>query len=248
MPPPDARIWVGAGMPGRDHQVQPVAQPEGDALEHGPGQVAPVVAQRQPDERAAGQRVRVRAALAGQVGQEQQAVAAGRHVRRRGDEVPELDARARAASRNQRRLPAADSITDIRCQRSGHRVAERVDPTPRLEERAVGRREHDARRAERQRHRARRRRRPTPTALAAWSPPPATTGVPARSPVAAAAAARDRAGDLRALERRRQPGGAGFGARPGPRRTSRARRGRTGACPAPSALSSACSPVSRSRR
>ena len=28
---------------------------------------------------------------------------------------------------------------------------------------------------------------PTPTALAAWSPPPATTGVPARSPVAAAA-------------------------------------------------------------
>ena len=30
---------------------------------------------------------------------------------------------------------------------------------------------------------------PTPTALADWSPPPATTGVPARSPVAAAAAA-----------------------------------------------------------
>ena len=28
---------------------------------------------------------------------------------------------------------------------------------------------------------------PTPTALAAWSPPPATTGVPARRPVAAAA-------------------------------------------------------------
>ena len=30
---------------------------------------------------------------------------------------------------------------------------------------------------------------PTPTAFAAWSPPPATTGVPARNPVAAAAAA-----------------------------------------------------------
>ncbi len=28
---------------------------------------------------------------------------------------------------------------------------------------------------------------PTPTAFAAWSPPPAMTGVPARSPVAAAA-------------------------------------------------------------
>ena len=30
---------------------------------------------------------------------------------------------------------------------------------------------------------------PTPTAFAAWSPPPAMTGVPARSPVAAAASA-----------------------------------------------------------
>ena len=29
---------------------------------------------------------------------------------------------------------------------------------------------------------------PVPTAFAAWSPPPATTGVPARRPVAAAAA------------------------------------------------------------
>ena len=39
MPPPEARICVGAGMPGCDHQVQPVPQPEGDAFQHGPRQV-----------------------------------------------------------------------------------------------------------------------------------------------------------------------------------------------------------------
>ena len=48
---------------------------------------------------------------------------------------------------------------------------------------------------------------PTPTALADWSPPPATTGVPARRPVADAACGRDGAGDLRAFVRRRHPRG-----------------------------------------
>ena len=33
---------------------------------------------------------------------------------------------------------------------------------------------------------------PLPTALAAWSPPPPTTGVPAARPVSSAARARDR--------------------------------------------------------
>ena len=47
---------------------------------------------------------------------------------------------------------------------------------------------------------------PTPTAFAAWSPPPATTGVPARRPVAADAADGDHARHLRALVRRRHPG------------------------------------------
>ena len=40
---------------------------------------------------------------------------------------------------------------------------------------------------------------PTPTAFAAWSPPPATTGVPARSPVAAAAAVDHAPGHRRPL-------------------------------------------------
>ena len=80
VPPPDARIWSGAGHPGGDHEVEAVAQPECDALEDGPRQVAAVVGEREADERAARQRVRVRAPLAGQVRQEQQPVAAGRHL------------------------------------------------------------------------------------------------------------------------------------------------------------------------
>ena len=110
---------VGRRHPGGDHQVEAVAQPERDALEHRPGQVPPVVGDGQPDERAAGERVGVRAALAGEVGQEQQAVAAGRHVAGRRDEVARTSTPGASASRNQRRLPAAESITDIMCQRPG---------------------------------------------------------------------------------------------------------------------------------
>jgi hypothetical protein len=92
------------------------------------------------------------------------------------------------ASRNQRRLPAADSITDIMCQRPGTAwqnactrpagsysgVSVVANTTPDVPSDSATRPGTTA---------------PTPTALAAWSPPPATTGVPARSPVAAAAAA-----------------------------------------------------------
>src|SRR6185295_8690516 len=89
-------------------------------------------------------------------------------------------------SRYQRRLPAADSITDIRCQRPGtawqkawtrparskigRSVAAKITPdVPSDSATEPGSTT------------------PTPTPLAAWSPPPATIGVPARSPVAAAA-------------------------------------------------------------
>ena len=41
VPPPEARIWLGDGHAGVDHQVQPVPQPERHALQHGPGEVAP---------------------------------------------------------------------------------------------------------------------------------------------------------------------------------------------------------------
>src|SRR3954471_2498206 len=92
----------------------------------------------------------------------------------------------RIVSRNQRRLPAADSITPIRCHRpgtawqnawrrpSGSTTGESVgaNTTPDVPSDSAPIPGIVA---------------PTPTALADWSPPPATTGVPARRPVAAAA-------------------------------------------------------------
>ena len=160
---------------------------------------------------------------------------------------PNVHARAPARRGTSAGCPAAESITDIRCQRPGTAWQKAWTRPCGSYERPVGRR---------------RRRRPTsratgpscpgattptPTAFAAWSPPPATTGVPARSPVAAAAAAvtapvtsgpSNVGGSHGRIDPQR-------GQRPRP--TSRGRRGRTGSCPAPSALSMACSPVSRSR-
>ena len=206
MPPPDARICDGGGMPGRDHQVEPVAQPEGDSLEHGPGQVAPIVAEGQADERAPGERIGMRAALAGEVRQEEQPVAARRRPSPAAvDEVAELDARrervaepAQAAGgreHHRHEVPAA-----------GHGVAERVDAAVRLVQTA-GRS-------------SRRRRRTCPSERAIVPGP--TRPDPDRVGRLVAAAGHDRrpgpqagrggrrrltdAGDLRTLERRRQPG------------------------------------------
>ena len=205
------------------------------------------MARGQPDERAAGQRIGVRAALAGRYGRKSRPSLPGRHVGR-----PSSTRSPNATPGRQRVAEPAQAAGRRQHHRHhvpppGHGVAERVDAAVRART-AAGR--------------SRRRRRrtsratapsspatttPTPTALAAWSPPPATTGVPARSPVAAAAAAVTVAGDLRSLERRRQPAPGRCRARRGPRATSRARPGRTGSCPAPSALSMACSPVRRRR-
>src|SRR3954468_15133428 len=90
-------------------------------------------------------------------------------------------------SRNQRIDPAAESMTDIRCHRpgtawqnawtrpsgsySGASVA--ANTTPEVPSDSAIRPGATT---------------PVPTAFAAWSPPPATTGVPARRPVASAAA------------------------------------------------------------
>ena len=150
-----------------------------------------------------------------------------------------------SVSRNQRRLPAADSITDIRCQRSGtawqnawtrpagskigRSVAAKMTPDVPSDRATVPGSTT-----------------PVPMAFAAWSPPPATIGVPGRRPVSAAAAAV------------RPPvgwgpsnvGGIQAGSIPSADRTtgdqSRAARSNR-IVPAPSALSVACSPLSRSR-
>ena len=175
--------------PGRDHQVEPVAQAERHALEDGAGQVAPVVGEGQPDERAAGERVGVRAALAGEVGQEQQArrspagTSAARADERRRTPRPGRARRGTSAGCRPPRASPTSGASDPgrRGRRRGRGRAAR---------RAVGPSWRTRRPTSRARAPSSRPRpRPTPTALAAWSPPPATTGVPARSPVAAAASA-----------------------------------------------------------
>ena len=248
MPPPDARIWAGAGMPAVDHQVEPVAQPERHALEHGPRQVPPVVADRQPDERAARQRVGVRAALAGEVGQEQQAVAARRGTSRgrRRPASPNSTPGA-SASRNQRRLPAADSITDIMCQRPGtawqnawtrpaglDAAARRVaaNTTPDVPSDSATTPGVDG---------------PDPDRVRGLVAAAGHDRRPGTQPGRGGGRRGDRARDLGPFERRRHPRAGRSAARRAPPATSRAPRGRTGSCPAPSALSIAWSPVSRSR-
>jgi hypothetical protein len=121
---------------GLDHQVQAVAQAEGDPLEHGPGHVAPVVGEGETDECAAGQRVGVRAAFAGEIGKEAEARAPGWDLGGERDQVAEVDTGrqrvtepAQASGRREHHrheVPAA-----------GNRVAEGVHPPVRLEDRAV---------------------------------------------------------------------------------------------------------------
>ena len=77
------------------------------------------MAEGQADERAAGMRIRMRAPLArsGTAGTaRRRCPPAPRRPRRRASPNPAPGA---MASRNQRRLPAAESITDMRCQRPG---------------------------------------------------------------------------------------------------------------------------------
>ena len=84
---------------------------------------------------------------------------------------------------------------------------------------------------------------PTPTPLADWSPPPATTGVPARSPVSAAAASVTRPvtsgpSNVRGSQDAGMPNASSTTGD-----QSRAARS-SSSVPAASALSIACSPVS----
>ena len=173
---------------GGDHEVEPVPESERDALDDRPGEMAPVVGEREADERAAGERVRVRAALAREVRQEQQAVAARWRARRTvatvderverhagRDRVPEPAEAARGREHHRHQVPLA-----------GDGVAERVDPALGLDDRPVRRREHDARRPERQRDPAGHDRADADRVRGLVAPP-AMTGVPGRRPVAAAA-------------------------------------------------------------
>ena len=72
-PPPDARICFTAHALLLDDR-QAVAERIGDAFHDRADHVAARVLERQADERAAGVRVGVRRAFAGEVGQEEQAL------------------------------------------------------------------------------------------------------------------------------------------------------------------------------
>ena len=99
-------------------QVERVAQPVRDALEHRAGERAAVVAQREAGERAARVRVGVRRALAGEVRQERQPLGAGLPRGRACDELAEAGA-GRGDVAQPRSEPAAESITPIACQPPG---------------------------------------------------------------------------------------------------------------------------------
>ena len=148
VPPPEARIWPGARHPGRDHQVEPVAQAEGHALEDRPGEVAPVVAER------SGRRTRRGPAGpgAGCARRSGRAGTAGRRCRpgrRRPPSTssPNVDARAparRGTSAGCRRPRASPtSGASARARRGRRRGPGRAGSTSG----AVGRGEDDARRA-----------------------------------------------------------------------------------------------------
>ena len=245
MPPPEARTWVGARHPRREHLVEAVAQAERHALQHRPRQVAAVVAHGQADERAA----RQRDPGGGSARRSGRAGTAARRCPpappRPARPAPRSPSPGASASRNQRRLPAADSITVIRCHRSGHGVAEGVDLAARVAQRRVGRGEDHARRPERQRDDARRRppRRPTRVRrlVAAARHDRRAVAQPRRR----GGLGRHRARHLGTLERRRQPA-PGRSAAPSTTSADQSRAARSNrSVPAPSALSSAYSPVSR---
>ena len=107
------------------------------------------MADRQPDECAAGEWIRVGRPLAAEVGEEQQPLTAGRDTGGRRDEVVVRDAgRDRVAQPAQapgRRQHHAHQVPP-----AGDRMAEGVEPAVRLDDRGVRRREHDPGRAERQ--------------------------------------------------------------------------------------------------
>ncbi len=145
---------MGAAIPDSHHQIEVVPQPEGDAFHHGAGHVAQVVADREPDEGAPGQWIGVRGPLSGEVGEEEQTVAPGRHLGRTRHQVLEravggqgVSQPAETAGRRQHHshhVPA-----------TGDRMAEGMDPSIRLHRRALGGGKYDPRSPEGEGHHSR---------------------------------------------------------------------------------------------
>ena len=236
-PPPETRPRSRAHAE-LAQQVERVAQPVGDALEHRAHERAAVVAQRQAGERAARVGVGVRRALAGEVGQEREplgarapsAAAAATSVVEAapGAAVSRSHGqRARGGEHHAHRVPAA---------RDG--VAERVDA------RALGRRanarqrgEDDARGARARPRAAPAGRRPRRARRRPGRPRPPRPGSPSRG----------LARDLGRLEQRAAATRGRARARRAPRRSSAGAATSSSSVPDASATSIACSPQSRRR-
>ena len=118
-PPPETRPdrRLGAELA---EQVERVAEAERDAFEDRADERTAVVAQLEPDERAARVRVGVRRALSREVRAGRQAPpSSGLPRLRLRDERARTTRRRRARSRNHSSEPAAESITPIACQVPG---------------------------------------------------------------------------------------------------------------------------------
>ena len=246
VPPPDARICAGAGIPASTIRSSPSRSPKAT-----PSRTARVRWRRSwarvsPTNapRASGSGCGLRSpdrygrnsSPSLPAGTPAAAPTRSSNALARRDRVPEPAQAARRREHHRHHVPPARD-----------RVAEGVDAALRLEERAVGGREHHAGRPQRQRHPPRHDR-PDPDRVRRLV---AATGhhraCPARSPVASAAAA------VTTPVTSGPSNVAGSQARVDPQRLehdlgdqSRAARSNS-SVPAPSALSRACSPVSRSR-
>ena len=132
----------------RAQHLEAVAQAVGDALEHGADERAAVVPQREADEGAARVRVGVRRPLAGEVGQEDQALHAGLPALRLREQLVERLSRARARPGASRGEPAAESMTPIACHTPGTAWQKTCARASRVEGGLRERREDDAGRAE----------------------------------------------------------------------------------------------------
>ena len=246
IPPPDARIWSRWRQPGREHQVEAVAQAEGDALEtartrwrrscvagsarrtrRGPAGPGAGCAPRSGTAGTTGRRCRAATSAADSTRSRTRRRAPGRRGTSAGSRPPRASPTSCASDRAPRGRRRGRGP---RGSYSGRSVAAKTTPdVPSDSAISPGATT------------------PTPTALAAWSPPPATTGVPARKPGGSGGLGRDRAGDLGPSKVGGSQAAGISSAAQTSADQSRAARSNS-SVPAPSALSRACSPVSRSRR
>ena len=158
MPPPDARIWLGRGharprASGRGRRAGRTRRPRGPPGSGGADRAPRVSPTNAP--RASGSGCGLRSPV--RYGRKNRPSLAAATSAAASTSSPNSTPGA-SASRNQRRLPAAESITDIMCQRPGTAWQKAWTIALRLVERPVRRGEDDAGGPERQRHRPRARR------------------------------------------------------------------------------------------